>query len=67
MIYFLLHVVNILIATKKITEIYTLKKLLRKKSDIKDMGALKKIMKIDISREDSVVHHSQKEVHQNDS
>nr|XP_009787759.1 PREDICTED: uncharacterized protein LOC104235647 [Nicotiana sylvestris] len=60
MIYLLLYVDDMLIAANNITEINALKKLLSKEFDMKDLGAAKKILGMEISREDDVVHLSQK-------
>ena len=60
MIYLLLYVDDMLIAANNITEINTLKKLLSKEFDMKDLGAAKKILGMEILREDGVVHLSQK-------
>ena len=60
MIYLLLYVDDMLIAANNITEINALKKLLSKEFDMKDLGAAKKILGMEISREDGVVHLSQK-------
>ena len=58
MIYLLLYVDDMLIATNNIAEINILKKLLSKKFDMKDMGVAKKILGMEISRENGVVQLS---------
>ena len=60
MIYLLLYVDDMLIAANNITEINILKKLLSKEFDMKDLGVAKKILGMEISRENGVVHLSQK-------
>uniref|UniRef100_A0A3Q7EE90 Reverse transcriptase Ty1/copia-type domain-containing protein n=1 Tax=Solanum lycopersicum TaxID=4081 RepID=A0A3Q7EE90_SOLLC len=60
MIYLLLYIDDMLIAANNITEINILKKLLSKEFDMKDLGVAKKILGMEISREDGVVHLSQK-------
>lgn len=60
MIYLLLYVDDMLIAANNIIEINILKKLLSKEFDMKDLGVVKKILGMEISREDAIVHLSQK-------
>jgi len=60
MIYLLLYVDDMLIATNNITEINILKKLFSKEFDMMDLGVAKKILGMEISREDGVVNLSQK-------
>ena len=60
MIYLLLYVDDMLIAANNITEINILKKPLSKEFDMKDLGVAKKILGMEISRENGVVHLSQK-------
>ena len=60
MFYLLLYVDDMFIAANNITEINILKKLLNKEFDMKDLGVAKKIFGMEISRENGVVHLSQK-------
>ncbi|XP_055800435.1 LEAF RUST 10 DISEASE-RESISTANCE LOCUS RECEPTOR-LIKE PROTEIN KINASE-like 2.3 [Solanum dulcamara] len=60
MIYLLLYVDDMLIAANNITEINILKKLLSKEFDMKDLEAAKKIFGMEISRENGILHLSQK-------
>ncbi|PHU09127.1 hypothetical protein BC332_20987 [Capsicum chinense] len=60
MIYLLMYVDDMLIVANIITEINALKKLLSKEFDMMDLGAVKKILGMEISRGDGVVHLSRK-------
>ena len=60
MIYLLLYVDDMLIASNNITEINILRKLLSNEFDMKDLGVAKKILGMEILRENGVVHLSKK-------
>ena len=51
MVFLLLHVDDMLIASKSMSEIEKVKKILHKEFEMKDLGSAKKILGIEITRD----------------